>query len=45
MKTKRMKIRRNLTRYRLNPLHVKINRITKYYKRKYLKNWINEEFD
>ena len=42
---KRMKKRRNLTRFKLSMMHVKINRIAKYWNRKLVKTWINEEYD
>ena len=40
-----MRIKRNLTRYRDTPLTVRNLRIAKYWKRKLVKNWINNEFD
>jgi hypothetical protein len=41
-----MKRRRiNLTRYRHQSLTVRNNRVFQYWKRKVLKNWINNEFD
>jgi hypothetical protein len=42
---KRMKKRRNLTRFRHQPLMVRNLRIEKYWKRKLIKIWINNEFD
>ena len=42
---KRMKKRRNLTRFREQPLTVRNLRVAKYWKRKLLKIWINNEFD
>jgi hypothetical protein len=42
---KRMKVRRNLTRYHCSRLTVRNNRVFQNWKRKVLKNWINEEFD
>ena len=42
---KRMKVRRNLTRYHHNSLTVRNNRIWQRWKRKLLKIWINNEFD
>ena len=42
---KRMKVRRNLTRYHFSSLTVRNNRIWQNYKRKLLKIWINNEFD
>jgi hypothetical protein len=42
---KRMKKRRNLTRFRNQPLTVRNNRVFQYWKRKVLKKWINNEFD
>jgi hypothetical protein len=42
---KRMKVRRNLTRFRYQPLTVRNNRIFQNYKRKLLKKWVNNEFD
>lgn len=45
MKLKRMKVRRNLTRYHFSSLTVRNNRIFQNYKRKLKRNWINNEFD
>jgi predicted transcriptional regulator len=42
---KRMKVKRNLTRYHCTPLTVRNNRIWQNYKRKIKRNWINNEFD
>ena len=42
---KRMKVRRNLTRYHYSSLTVRNNRIWQRWKRKLLKIWINNEFD
>jgi len=42
---KRMKKRRNLTRFRNQPLMVRNLRIEKYWKRKLIKISVNNEFD
>jgi len=42
---KRMKKRRNLTRFRNTPLMVRNLRIEKYWKRKLIIKTINNEFD
>jgi len=42
---KRMKVRRNLTRYHFSSLTVRNNRIWQNYKRKIFRNCINNEFD